>query len=263
MYEPRGIMRAPAPLPLRATVWGEPPDRPRLQPGVVHVWRASLAVDAGCLAELLGTLSGHEMREAARCRFPEDRDRAIASRGFLRQLLASYLDRRPSDLVISRGPFGKPYLVTEDVGLHFSLAHSGGLALYAFTLEKEVGIDLQQSVPIDLEELVSAGFLSDGERRELLPLAGPRRQEALLRCWTRKEAYIKALGQGLSAPLQDIEVTVALGHAALLRTDSGTEGAGRWLLMDLDPAPGYAACVAWEREAALTCWAWSRPAPLA
>jgi 4'-phosphopantetheinyl transferase len=239
--------------------WGEAPATPRLAPGQVHVWRAWLDVEARRVPGLSATLSEGERAEAARRRFPDDRQQYIAARAVLRCLLASYLGPRPSELVIAPDRFGKPSLPELDSGVRFNVSHSGGLALYAFSLGQEVGIDVERSVPIDLDELATAGFLSEGEIVELRGLEGRLQQEALLRCWTRKEAYIKAIGQGMHAALRDIQVSIAPAAPAVLRTPQGEKEVRRWTLIDLIPAPGFAASLAVEGGAALSCWAWQWP----
>jgi len=244
------------------TLWAFPPLQPLLGSGEVHVWRASLAVAPAILSGLLATLSDQEKARASGFRFERDRDHFVAAHAILRRLAGRYLDRRPSDLQITAEPMRKPTLTGDDAesAIRFSLSHAGGLALFAFSHAGEVGIDLEKAVPLDLDELT--GFFCEREIAELRCLVGPARQAALLRGWTRKEAYIKAIGQGMSASLQDIQVTLAPGATVLLRSPQGDEDVGRWAMKDLDVAPGFAACVVWEREAALTCWACPWPAAL-
>ena len=242
-------------------VWRDPPPRPRLQPGQVDVWRASLDVDPSRASGLLATLSPGEKDRARRFHFLEDQSRYVAARAILRHLLGLYLDRRPTDLRLSRGAFGKPSLADAGAGdgIRFNLSHSGGLALYAFVLGRAVGIDVELTTCVHVDELASAGFLSEGEERQLRALQGPPRQEALLRCWTRKEAYLKAIGEGMSASLPGIEVSLDPGVPALLQAPGGEKEVGRWSLLDLVPASGYAGCLAVEGAAEVVCWEWQRP----
>jgi 4'-phosphopantetheinyl transferase len=245
----------------RGGVWEQPPPRLQLTPGEVHAWRAFLDVDPSQASSLLATLAGEEKARARRYHSAIDRHRYVISQGILRDLLGLYLNRPPADIGISRGPFGKPFVGEADApgGVRFSLSHSGGLALYAFSLERDVGIDFEQPTTIDLEQLTSAGFFSAGEESRLRSLEGQQRQEALLRCWTRKEAYIKATGKGMSASLAEIEVSVVPGAPALLRTPQGEKETGRWSLIDLTPAPGYTACLAVEGGGTVACWEWQGP----
>jgi 4'-phosphopantetheinyl transferase len=242
-------------------VWIDPPPRPRLKPDQVHVWRASLDVDPSRASGLLATLSPGEKDRARRFHFLEDQSRCVAARAILRHLLGLYLDLRPTDLRLSRGAFGKPSLADAGAGdgIRFNLSHSGGLALYAFVLGREVGIDVELTTCVHVDELASAGFLSEGEERQLRALQGPPRQEALLRCWTRKEAYLKAIGEGMGAPLMEVEVSLLPESPALLRAPGGEKEIRRWSLLDLVPAPGYAACLAVEGVAQVVCWEWQWP----
>lgn len=242
-------------------VWRDPPPRPRLQPGRVDVWRASLDVDPDLAFGLLATLVEDEEARSRHYRFEKDRRRYVVSRGILRHLLGLYLDCRPTDLRLYRGAFGKPSLGEADEGheIRFNLSHSGGLALFAFSLGREVGIDVEFATSAHVDELARAGFLSEGEERQLRALQGQQRQEALLRCWTRKEAVLKATGEGMSAFLPGIEVSLDPGVPALLRAPQGEKEVGRWSLVDLTPASGYAACLAVEGAAEVVCWEWQWP----
>ena len=242
-------------------VWRDPRPRPRLQPGQVDVWRASLDVDPSRASGLLATLSPGEKDRARRFHFLEDQSRYVAARAILRHLLGLYLDRRPMDLRLSRGAVGKPSLADAGAGdgIRFNLSHSGGLALFAFSLGREVGIDVELATSVQVDDLSPAGFLSAGEESRLRSLEGQQRQEALLRCWTRKEAYLKAIGEGMGAPLMEIEVSLLPESPALLRAPGGEKEIRRWSLLDLVPASGYAACLAVEGAAEVVCWEWHWP----
>jgi len=243
--------------------WEPPPTRVCLGRGEVHVWRAALSAEGSRGAGQMGSLSEQERLGARGFHFAKDRDRYVLSRSILRQLLGLYLGRRPAAVDISVGPFGKPFVPEDSAGsgLRFNLSHSGDFALYAFSVGRDVGIDLERSVPLELDELDSAGFLSEREKLELSSLGGRSRQEALLRCWARKEAYIKATGEGMNAPLTEIEVSVAPGSPSVHRRQRGREADRRWSLEDLCVAPGYAACLAVEGEAAIDTWEWLWPEP--
>jgi 4'-phosphopantetheinyl transferase len=174
--------------------------------------------------------------------------------------LGGYLGRPPAEVEIRAGSRGKPSLAGGDAGdLRFNLSHSGEMGLYAFRLGAEVGIDIERSGRVRLDDVASAGFLSLGEKRGLAHLEGQSRQEALLRCWTRKEAYIKATGEGMAAPLTEIEVSVAPGASRLRRWMADGDAECGWDLVDLDVGPGYAACLAMEGVAILRTWEWRWP----
>lgn len=225
----------------------------------VQVWRASLHLGASRLDALLATLTADERARAARFHFPKDRDHFIAGRGLLRAILARHLDTDPATLCFRYGRRGKPALaIPSDMGaLRFNLAHSYGLALYAVTRAREVGVDLERMQP-RLEEGIAERFFSPREVAALRALPGDRQREAFFACWTRKEAYLKAKGDGLALGLDQFDVSLAPGEpAALLRTEGDPQEASRWSIRELDPAPGYAAALAVEgRNWHLTCWQW-------
>ncbi len=259
MLEPSGALSALCIHDLGSGPAREPAIWPRLEADELHLWAADLDLDAIQLARLQTSLTEAEWREAARRRFARDRDRAVASRGLLRWFLGRYLELSPADIVVLRGPYGKPYLADASTCLRFNLTHSGGLALFAFVFGREVGIDLQKRTAIDLQDLLSARFLTAGEVRSLQRLPVQLREESALRCWTRKEALVKAMGLGMSAPLDDIEVTVAPSHPAVVRVHGGRAAARRWWMTDLELGPEYAACAVAQGSAPLTIRGWDLP----
>ncbi|MBI4551952.1 MAG: 4'-phosphopantetheinyl transferase superfamily protein [Candidatus Latescibacteria bacterium] len=237
-----------------------PPADLSLSPGEVHVWRASLDVSASRIQSLLRTVSADERARAERSRVQEDRDRFIVGRGVLRGLLARYLDIQPDQVCLSSTLYGKPILTGTHGGarLRFSVSHSHRLALYAVSRDREVGIDLEYRRPGRDETLMAIAeqFFSSREVKALrrLPVSG--RAEGFYACWTRKEAYLKAKGRGLSLPLDQFVVSVTPGCAALLHTAWSPDEAARWSLSDLDPGPGYAAALAVEGECQCVQWQW-------
>ncbi len=247
------------PLEMVSTRWKVPLSHPQLEPGHVHVWRACLSpAPLGAAGE--EWLSREERDRARRFLRGADRDRFLRSRQVLRHLLGGYLARPPAEIEIYAGPLGKPSLANGGPGdLRFNLSHSGDMALYAFRLGAEVGIDLERAGRVRLGDLASAGFLSPGEKRDLAQLEGRSRQAALLRCWTRKEAVIKAIGEGMAAPLMEIEVSVTPEAPILRRWPGGGVAACEWALLDLDAGPGYAACLATGATAELRTWEWRWP----
>ncbi len=231
-----------------------PPACPALSDGEVHIWRASLAVGATRLAALWATLPPDERARAERLHFERDRASFVAARGLLRAILGRYLGTPADELRFAYGPHGKPSLAWPGApGLHFNLAHSQGLGLYAVACHREVGIDVEQQRPdLDLAALARQ-VLSPGELAAWQALPAAARAGAFWRAWTRKEAYVKARGQGLTMPLGDLE---ALGEPAL-RIPADPAEAGRWSMCDVAPAPGYAAALAVEGQGwQLLLWQW-------
>jgi 4'-phosphopantetheinyl transferase len=225
--------------------------------GEVHVWRAPLSISDPERADLLATLSPDERARADRFHFDRDRAHFIAGRGFLRAILGAYLDVAPRALVFDYSPHGKPRLATGAGGLRFNLSHSHDLALCAVALDRELGVDVEYIQP-RLEEGIAERFFSRREVAALRSLPAEAQSAAFFACWTRKEAYVKAHGQGLSLRLDRFDVSLAPGEpAALLRTEDDPAEAMRWSLRELVPGPGYAGALAAEGQTwRLRCWQW-------
>lgn len=222
--------------------WQQPPPEPALLQEHVHVWRAALDQPAACVQRLSTTLSADERARAARFYFERDRRRFIVGRGSLRTILGRYLGLQPEQLRFCYSAHGKPYL---DLALRFNLAHSHGLALYAITSGREVGVDVEYVHPITgLDRLVER-FFSARERTALRALPASQKQEAFFNCWTRKEAYVKAIGDGLACPLDQFDVSLTPGKPARVLSVAGdSRRACRWFIQGVASAPGYVAAVA-------------------
>ena len=225
----------------------------------VHVWRVDLDHPGWPLEQLTGTLSLDERRRASTLAFSRDRRRMQVSRGVLRLLLAGYVDRAPRAIDLRDGPHGKPELAVAsgDEGVMFNCSHSRGLALYAFAPGRRVGIDLEVVRHLPEAEAIAELCFSPRERSKLAALPRSRLDEAVLRGWTMKEAYAKAVGEGLTRPLDGVEVAVAPTEPpALHAIDGDRVAAGRWSLQTLSPEAGYvAALVAEGHGYELSCWA--------
>jgi 4'-phosphopantetheinyl transferase len=226
----------------------------------IHVWRASLDQDSTCLQQLVKTLSSDELDRADRFHFDKDRNRFIIGRGILRNLLSHYLDIEPKQLQFCYGSQGKPALQTRDRDrpLHFNVSHSQGLALYAVTRDRQVGIDIEyvRSVP-ELERIV-AQFFSARERATFLALPPHQQQAAFFHGWTCKEAVLKAIGKGLALPLNQFDVSLLPDlPAALLSINGDRAAAQQWFLQSFVPAPSYVGAVALEgRYWQVKYWQW-------
>jgi 4'-phosphopantetheinyl transferase len=243
-----------------ACSWEPAPPRPQLHGEEVHVWRATLARPPAEVEALKRLLSEDELLRAERFRFERDRASFVVARGTLRELLSLYLGSPPRLLRFGYNAYGKPELTGApgEKSLRFNLSHAGGLALYAVVAGREVGVDVEavrEDVPC--EELAER-FFSPWERAALLALPARDRTQAFFQCWARKEAYIKARGEGLSLPLDSFDVSLAPGEpAALLAARDERPGAACWELRELRPGPGYAAAVAVEGGGwRLRCWRW-------
>lgn len=226
------------------------------------MWRAALDQPAAQLTQLAGLLAPDEQLRANRFHFERDRQRFIAGRAILRTILGRYLGCAGSELQFSYGPRGKPALAkpAAEPPFYFNLAHSGGLAVIALAHQQEVGVDVEQIRPItDIEQIVRR-FFAEQEQATLLALPVEQRETAFFNGWTRKEAYLKALGDGLARPLDQFCVTLAPGDPVRLVSINGVgDDASPWLLESFDPAPGYAAAVAVREQAwRFSYWDWTQ-----
>jgi len=243
------------------SVWSTPPAHLTLSSSEVHVWSTSLTLPALRLQKLAATLSADEQSRAERFYFEQHRQRFIASRGLLRLILGCYLDIEPQKVQFCYGPYGKPLMaeLKQENSLRFNLSHSQDIALYAVTFKREVGIDIEQVRSLAEAEQIAKNFFSARENAAFRVLSPTERQEVFFRYWTCKEAYLKALGDGLTRSLNSIEVSLAPGQQArLLSVKEEPQAVERWFLQELTPpAAGYAAALAVEgRDWHLKCWRW-------
>jgi 4'-phosphopantetheinyl transferase len=211
----------------------------------VHVWRVDLRRDLRALEPLL---SEDEIARANRFRFGRDRRRYVAGRAVLRTVLGRYLRRDPASLAFRYGRYGRPELAE----LSFNVSHSEDTAVVAVASGTEVGVDIERLRPEPAEEEVAERFFSPSEVEALRSLRRGEQPRAFLACWTRKEAFIKALGNGLSLALDSFDVTLRPGDApALTRTAWSSSEPGRWGLFDLSARfPGHVAALAVRRPGA-------------
>ena len=225
------------------TTWSDPPASLTLATGEVHVWRLALDQPENVVAEFRATLDSGELERAGRFHFEKHRRHFVVGRGGLRFVLARYLDFKPGRFRFSYGAYGKPALVSE--GLRFNMSHSHGLALFAVALDRELGVDVEHVRADFATEDIARRFFSRAEVATFNALEKDEQVAAFFRCWTRKEAYIKAIGRGLSEPLDAFDVTLAPGEAAaLLRAERGD--ASRWAMFDIDAGDDYAGALAVE-----------------
>lgn len=232
--------------------------------GKVRVWIASLDLGAEAVDRLGRLLSDDEQERAARFRFRRDAMRFVVSRAALRTILGRYLGVEPSVVGFSYGPHGKPELAVpfERTGLQFNVSHSESLALYAVTGQGRVGVDIERLRPLRHLDEIAERIFSPEERRALRRLPPIEQPEGFWNCWTRKEAYVKAIGTGLADPLVRFTVSLAPGAPARLEHVEGDPGAPeRWTLEALSVDHGYAAAIAVEaRTSELLCRRWQEPA---
>ena len=210
----------------------------------VHVWWLSLESDELSVERALSVLSPEERARADRLHFVRDRRRFALGRAALRTLFAAYTGTEPDRVALRVGPAGKPYLA-ERADIHFNLSHCEHRGLLAVALSP-VGVDLERVRDIPEALTIAEHFFTTSEIGALRAFPEAERSEAFLRCWTRKEAYVKARGGGLSTPLDSFDVTLDRGTAGLTLHSETADGA--WELFDVDAGPGWAAALAVERE---------------
>ncbi|GAB4438026.1 MAG: 4'-phosphopantetheinyl transferase superfamily protein [Anaerolineae bacterium] len=238
-----------------------PPANLVLAPDEIHVWRAALDQPAAQVAQFARLLASDEQLRANRFHFERDQQRFIVGRGILRTILGRYLGCDGSEFQFSYGARGKPALTNPiaEPPLYFNPAHSGGLMVIVLASNQELGVDVEQIRPIaDMEQIVQR-FFAPSEQAALLGLPVEQRQEAFFNGWTRKEAYLKALGDGLARPLDQFCVSLVPGEPArLLSIREDEADASHWFLRSFHPAPGYVAAVAVRGHAwRFNYWDWT------
>lgn len=228
-----------------------------LPPSQVHLWCCRTDIGDSEFADCDALLSDIEQRQAVRFDDVKATIAFTAAHGWLRRVLAAYLDLAPQKLRFSREADGKPVLETSDISrtIAFNLSHSGDLAIVAVTAGMPIGVDIERVEP--KQRAFANEGLAPGEAIALAAVAPHDRDEAFMRCRTRKEAYLKALGTGLNTPLSDFEMSID-APARLLRVGSDPNEAACWQLANLKPAPGYCGAVA-ARQHGWACVWMARP----
>lgn len=241
--------------------WTTPPGGVQVIANQVHVWRAAIDQSLNRIDSLQKLLSEEEQKRAQRFVFQKDRNRFILARGLLRTLLGRYLEIGPEKVNFIYNSFGKPDLAEIKTEIRFNLSHSRNIILLAFTRNRHVGVDVEYIREDFAEMPIAERFFAPQEVAELQSLPDDQRTLAFFNCWTRKEAYIKAVGKGLSIPLDEFRVSLRPDQpAALLFNKKDNAETSRWRMETLDPGPDYVGAVAvdgqdWE----LNCWHWTFP----
>jgi 4'-phosphopantetheinyl transferase len=217
--------------------------------GTVEIVVAPLNVPPRALHRYSLDLSEDERQRAGRYAFEREWRRFVVARGRLRQLLGERLGARPQDIAFTYGKHGKPALARpySHSGLSFNLAHSGDLAVYAFAQAQELGVDVEAMRPLADADGIASRFFSATEKQAYQTLASCHRRTGFFNCWTRKEAFVKALGDGLSHALEDFDVSLAPGEPARILRVADTPGdACGWRLESFVPAPGFVGALVTE-----------------
>lgn len=234
--------------------WQTPPSDLKLPPGHLHIWRVAQDWDPAAqdtpetaLARYWPLLAADEQARANRFHFDRDKNRYVVARAVLRLIIGRYLALPPEQIIFTYSEYDKPALAPISGGerLQFNVSHSGGLALMAFCLDAAVGIDVEKQRPLDDSEQIAEQFFSATEVAVFKSLPARKRNEAFFNCWTRKEAFIKAIGEGLSYPLDAFDVTFTPGEPARLLQIQGSEtAAAAWSIYSFKPKAGWVTAVA-------------------
>ena len=227
-------------------MWLNPPDNLILSEDEAHIWRADLDINESSQGSFQKLLSSDEKNRAKKFRFAKDSQNFIAARGILRLLVGKYLEINPAEISFQYGEFGKP-CIQNDNALKFNISHSQNIALFAFTKKFNVGVDVEFVNPnIEVKDIATK-FFSANEIMNLLALPEQEQTLGFFNCWTRKEAFIKAVGEGLSFPLDKFEVSLELGKPAnLLATHWEPEAVSKWSMYAMSPADEFVASLVIE-----------------
>jgi len=238
---------------------GTAPDEPVFEPrclagaalpaGEIHVWAVPLDPPPEGVERLARSLAPDELQRAQRFRFDRHRRQYQVGRGVLRELLGAYLGMPPREVVFSYGPRGKPFLGGPAAagGLSFNLSNSHELALVGVLRGPEIGVDVEFLKPMPDLEQIAERFFSESERVALRRLPADQKHEGFFNCWTRKEAYLKAVGEGLAAQLDSFDVTLVPGEPPRMLTLKGdAESASRWRYRCFRPERDYIGALAIE-----------------
>ena len=242
------------------TLWSPPPESLTLADDEYHLWRAALQCDAMRLRDLEGALNEEEKLRASKFLVPDARERFVLSRNILRELLGRYLGVSPSEITFSYGTYGKPFLdmPASAAQIHFNVSHSHEYGAFVFARGREVGIDIEKIRAEAAGEDIARRFFSQAEIQQLAAMPQNERVAGFFACWTKKEAYIKARGEGLQIPLHSFSVSIAKANwQELLSGDDVC-----WSVYPFEPAQGFAGAIASEgkgRGLQFWEWRWTKP----
>lgn len=245
-------------------IWQLPQAKPVIKEGQVHIWRANLNLSSSEIQSLKQLLSPDEIARADKFRFPLHEKRFIVARGILRQLLGSYLRISPDSLIFKYGDRGKPLLTesSRNHSLQFNISHSQEYALYGFIYHQPIGVDLEyvREMPDALK--IAQRFFSASEYNLIQAVATEKQQQAFFQLWTAKEAYLKAIGTGLTGSLASVDIALNQAQSPHLRSIAGDcRKVIDWSLYGCIPQQDYVAAIAFKASIPfeeISFWHWQQ-----
>jgi 4'-phosphopantetheinyl transferase len=253
MTAPSTTVTRPSPSLQAERIWLAPSKVRDLLDNEVHVWLVNLDLEIYSLSRFLRDLSLSERTRAKKLRFESDQRRFVLAKGMLRHLLGDYLGMPPHEIQFSAGPAGKPELSQGHLGdtgfFHFNQSHSGHLAVFAFSRTHRVGVDIEEIRPYNELEQVAELLLNSKELAAFHNLTPEAKQEAFFGAWTCKEAFVKAIGKGLSLPLSSFEISgTANGLSRIVQSDQHPPQPLGWHVKQLPISTQFAAAVCAEGD---------------
>lgn len=239
---------------LRQDIWRHSGSQPSLTDGEIHVWRIDLNQESSGVSAFFEMLSPDEKQKAEKYRFEKDRNHFAAARGSLRKILGVYLGVSPDQICFSYNRFGKPFLDAKNHQIRFNVSHSRGVALFAVTSGREIGIDIE-FINNDFAVLKTAEkIFSPNETSTLKNLPSNLQTTAFFSVWTRKEAILKAIGEGFSYSPKQFTVSVIAEERETLSFANDFHKVRHWSLTTLPTEPDYTAALAVEGNIGTVCY---------
>jgi 4'-phosphopantetheinyl transferase len=234
-------------------------DNLKLLPGEIHMWLIPEVQNENMMKVLSHKLNDAEKEKASRYYFEKKRRQYIITRGVLKILLEVYTRRNSEQFQIVQGIYGKPFMRSEEEEIHFNISHSEGLSILGFSKEAPLGVDIEIIREIPERDEIAEKYFSKKENNIYKTIPEEYRTKAFFNCWTRKEAFIKAIGEGFSKPLDQFDVTFLSNEKTkLISIDGDTRKADEWSLQELKTAQGYVSAFAVKkRKFRLSCWTWN------
>jgi len=230
------------------TEWANTVPDGMISPNEVHVWHFCQEETNSQIETLKDILSPDELGRSQKFHFEKDRKRFILFRAMLRRILSSYLGKNPQQVQFNYTSFGKPFLAidSENDNISFNLSHSGEIALYAITRNQKIGIDVEQVRDHTDVMAIAKRFFSPGEIGQMEKANEKNRTQLFFRYWVRKEAFVKALGKGVSFPMERLDVSLLNKFSPIIQLMAENNETACINVQDLFPGDGYVAAIATE-----------------